>query len=110
MGRIPAGAGFLETEPTGPCPLYKELNSPENIAVLEEELSFALNLDYIEIKVENLLPPVNPDHHRGKPHILGALLAVIDSVNADEEMLLKLAPEVLAGYQKKEMKLGSCCT
>lgn len=105
-GENPPERVFLRLNLTGPCPLYKELNSPENIAVLEEELSFALNIDYIEIKVEYLLPPVNPDHYRGKPHILGALLAVIDSVNADEEMLLQLAPEVLAGYQKKGDEAG----
>lgn len=90
----------------GPCHLYKELKEEENIETLVEELVLDLNLRYLEIKADNIIPPLDPDKYRGEPHILGTLLSMLDIATDDEEILLGLSPERLAGFYKKDDEKG----
>lgn len=100
------GRILLRLNLEGPCPLYQEFSNKENIEVLIEELALALNLAYLEIIPDNLIPPIEPNKYRDEPHILSTLLSILDSIKTDDELLLKLAPEQLAGYYKKSDKKG----
>lgn len=100
------GRIFLRLNLKGPCPLYQELNNKENIETLIEGLALALNLEYLEIKSDNLIPPINPNKYRDEPHILSTLLSILDSIKIEGEMLLELAPEELAGFYKKGDRKG----
>jgi exonuclease SbcD len=92
---------FLRLKLIGPCPLYRELADAENLAILAENLTAFLSLEYLELNEEGLLPPLRLDGYRHEPHVLSELLNLLTLLASDETKLLQLAPEELAGCPKK---------
>lgn len=82
---------------SGPTALFRELHKEENISVLEEELKNSMNIEYIDIKADDVVKPVNPSEYRGEPHVLGTALTLIDLIKTQDELLLKIKPERFAG-------------
>ena len=82
---------FLE----GPSPLYAELGNEDNTRDLEEYLLVSLGFRHVEVNAGDL--PVLPDEYKGKPHVLGAALEIIEKAKTDPKILMKLKPERLAG-------------
>jgi hypothetical protein len=82
---------------SGPTVLFKELQKEENIFSLEDELKYSLNMDFIEVKTEGIVKPVNPDAYKREVHVLGTALTYMDEIKSNREMFLKVIPERLAG-------------
>jgi DNA repair protein SbcD/Mre11 len=82
----------------GPCPLYHQLLNKEDIMAIEDSLRISLGALFIEILVSQITIPIDIDDYKGKPHILGTVLDMIDNIKEDDELLLKMKPEILAGY------------
>lgn len=81
----------------GPCPLWRELQSEEDRAALAESLQATLRAEYLELAADRVVRPVHPAAYRGEPHLLGAVLDLIDRLQEDGELLARLAPPELAG-------------
>ncbi len=88
---------LLRVNLKGPALLYSDLKDEENINALEDELLALANIEYLEIDNSQINQPVIPAHFRGQPHILGAALNILEKLYEDDELLLKLKPEKLAG-------------
>ncbi len=90
----------------GPCPLYTQLCSQtaqaypqeENIQILEEYLYDAMSFRYVEVVPDGLVRPVVPQSYRGQPHVLATALDIIEEARKDPQVLLKLKPDMLAGF------------
>ncbi|MGI6587385.1 MAG: metallophosphoesterase family protein [Peptococcia bacterium] len=91
---------LLRLKLAGPCPLYRELTVAENLAVLTENLTFLLSLEYLELNEEGLFPPLHLERYGNEPHVLSELLNLISSLTSDETKLLEIAPVELAGCPK----------
>ena len=84
---------FLE----GRSPLYAELGNEDNTRELEEYLLVSLGFRHVEVNAGDIARPVLPDECKGKPHVLGAALEIIEKAKTDPKILMKLKPERLAG-------------
>jgi DNA repair exonuclease SbcCD nuclease subunit len=82
---------------SGPTVLFRELQKNENISLLEDELKYSLNTDFIEIKTEGIVKPVDPEKYRGEVHILGTALDFLEEVKSSRELLNKIMPSKFAG-------------
>ena len=51
----------------------------------------------VELRCDELRPPLDLERHRGQPHLLGAALEIAGRAASDESLLDELAPSVLAG-------------
>ena len=80
----------------GGCPLAPSLYEEDARGRLEEALAEHLDLEAAFVRLRHLTPPVDPDRHRGEPHVLSEALAVLDRAAADPALLQELAPGVLA--------------
>lgn len=90
---------FLRLEIEGPCSLYNELKNEEDMVYLSDSLKSSLNVEDLEIAADMVTKPIDIDEYRGGPHIMGAVLDLIDRLNEDDELLLKLSPKELAGLK-----------
>jgi len=89
---------FLE----GPSPLYNELRDEDNIGDLEEYLLVSLGFRYVEVITEEVTRPVIPDKYKGQPHILGAALDILEKAKVEDDVLMNLKPERLAGCTARD--------
>ena len=80
-----------------PSPLYAELGNEDNTRELEEYLLVSLGFRHVEVNAGDVARPVLPDEYKGKPHVLGAALEIIEKAKTDPKILMKLKPERLAG-------------
>lgn len=81
----------------GPCQLEQELKVRENIDNLASDIKNELEVPYLELVTNQLIRPLHPQSYRGEPHILGAALNLLDTLDQDGSLLLSLAPQLLAG-------------
>lgn len=88
---------FLRIVLSGTSVLFSELQNEDNLLTLEDELKYRLNIEYVQIKADNLVRPIKPDDYRSEPHLLGEALAVIDEMKNDSQYAFKLKPEKFAG-------------
>lgn len=88
---------FLRIELEGPALLYNDLLNEENIEFLKEELKSETDALHLEIINKEIVRSVNPEEYYEEPHILGAALDLIKRLKQDDELLLKLRPEYMAG-------------
>jgi DNA repair exonuclease SbcCD nuclease subunit len=89
----------------GRSPLALALRDPEERRSSAEELAPALGALSIELRCEQLRPPLELDRHRGQPHLLGAALELSARAAADAALLDELAPAVLAGEESPDPEL-----
>lgn len=90
---------LLRVNLKGPALLYSDLKNEENINALKDELSTLQGVEYLEIDNSLISQPVIPDDYRGQPHILSTALDILEKLYEDDELLLKLKPEKLAGLR-----------
>jgi exonuclease SbcD len=84
---------------SGACPLYRELKSEDNLSFLQESLAEEMGLPWLEIKAERLFPPIDIEKYRQGPHLLAEALKLLARAKKDDDLLLSLAPPVLAGVE-----------
>lgn len=82
---------------SGPIPMYERLLDEGAIEDLEGALASALGVVDVEVRLERLSRPLELSIHRGQPHLLGETLELLRECAEDPELLLEIAPEVLAG-------------
>ncbi|NLC12179.1 MAG: DNA repair exonuclease [Firmicutes bacterium] len=83
----------------GTCPLYRELKSEDNLLFLQESLLEEMALPWLEIKAERLFPPLDLEKYRQGPHLLAEVLKLLARAEKDDELLLSLAPRLLAAVE-----------
>jgi len=91
------GKLFLRLKLEGICPMYRELMVPENLLALEESLRDFLSVEYLELEQEGLTPSFCPEQYKQETHVLSEVLTLLEKAKKDENILLQLAPEDLAG-------------
>ncbi|MBM4436558.1 MAG: DNA repair exonuclease [Actinobacteria bacterium] len=87
---LPSQAWMLRFELAGPCPLVAQLRDPENLAELGAQLRDELGVLYVEVRDTGLHRPIALDEHRGRPHLLGLALEVVDQARSDEAVLNRI--------------------
>lgn len=85
----------------GPCPLYRELQNEENITALADELQAALGLVLLELVEGSLTYSISPEKYKNQPHVLSTALEILEQLEKDDELLIQLKPEQLAGCPGK---------
>ena len=88
---------IVRLELRGRSPLALALRDPEERRESAEELALALGALSVELRCDELRPPLDLERHRGQPHLLGAALEIAGRAASDEALLDELAPSVLAG-------------
>lgn len=88
----------------GPCPLYKELYSEDNIETLSESIMDEMGFQYVEIVSNCMYRRIDPEKYKNGPHVLGKALKIIDEAKTNDELLIKLMPETLAGLNSDQME------
>lgn len=83
----------------GPCPIYGDLAKTDNMEDLSDSIKSSLNIEFLSITPYNVTRPVDIASFKGEPHILGAVLNILDRLNMDDELLLRLFPDEPAGYR-----------
>lgn len=88
---------FLRLKLEGLCPMFRELAVPENLLTLEENIRDLLSVEYLELEQDGLNPPLYPKKYQQGPHVLSEVLTLLEKAENDEQLLLQMAPEDLAG-------------
>lgn len=81
----------------GPCPLYRELGSDENISALQDEIGEAFGFEHVEIKADGIKKQLDPRKYRGQVSLLGKALDLIDMLKSDDELMEGIMPDRIAG-------------
>ncbi len=81
----------------GPCPMADDLASPDQVEELEQVFAERLSVRDVEVRTRSLVPPVDPEEHRGETHLIGEVLSLLDRLETDDEALDAVAPDVVAG-------------
>lgn len=84
----------------GRSPLASELQSDDGKTELEELLGSSLDVLDVDVRISSVTRPVDIERHRGEPHLLGAVLKLIEEAEHDGELLRSLCPKVLARNPK----------
>jgi hypothetical protein len=89
----------------GPCPAALPLQGEELIEQASEELAESLGALTVEIDADGIWRPVDHEPYQGQPHLLGIALGVASELaNGDDELLMRLSPDELAGCSDPEAK------
>lgn len=80
----------------GRTPLAESLRDDEQRGELETLLADRLGVLDVRVEADRVAFPVDVDGHRDQPHVLAAVLDVIDEARVDDAILDRLAPEPLA--------------
>jgi hypothetical protein len=86
----------------GATPLFERLSGPEELEGLERELALGLGVLDVEVRAHHVSRPLNLEEHRGQPHLLGEVLAMLDELASDPEALRAVMPDPLAGYTGRD--------
>lgn len=81
----------------GASPLKEQLARADTRRWIESRLADQLGARSVELHVEALTAPVDVAPYRGKDHLLGEVLALIEQARSDDEVLEQVAPSALAG-------------
>jgi len=100
-----APAWMLRFVVRGPCPAALALQSDELIEQASCELSESLGALSVELDADAVWRPIDHAPHQGQPHLLGIALGVATELSrGDDELLLRLAPDELAGCTDPDSK------
>jgi hypothetical protein len=91
------GQPLLRVVLRGPSPLYRELKDSQNVEVLTDGVRDLLGLGYLEVDSERVIRPIDPGAYRGGPHTLGMAYSLLDRLYTDDELLMRLKPQQMAG-------------
>lgn len=81
----------------GPCPLWRELRTPEDRAVLSRELAPALGALDVTVVADRVHPVVPVEIHRGRVDVLGESLRLLDEVRTGAHRFDAVDAGALAG-------------
>lgn len=93
---------ILTIQLEGACPLYRELRDEDNLAQLAEDIAARLDIDSVEVNADRVLPPVRLDTYANAPSLLGEFIRLVERARTDDQLLLELAPEPLAGLKSTD--------
>lgn len=82
---------------SGGTPLWRELESGENLRILADELEAVLGVLAAEVRAERTHPVVDVEAHRERSDVVGEVLELLDRVRSGETTLDGTSPEELAG-------------
>lgn len=97
-GDATASDWLLRVELSGPCPLADELSSRDQVEELEQVTAERLDVRDVDVRTRHLTPPVEVESFRNDTHLIAELLDLLDAARTDDEVLEKVAPDVLAGH------------
>jgi len=103
--RIDFGDGrehLLRVHLSGESPLANELNDPENIKELQEEIRGELDVLWLDIRVSSVVPPVDIDKFRNGQTVLAEVIDLIEKLPGDDELLEEVCPEYIAGSDAED--------
>ena len=89
---------ILRVALSGATPLFDRLSTEDQLEELEGELAHMLGVLDVEVRARGISRPLNLDEHRGQPHLLGEVLAMLEETAADPEALKTVIPDPLAGF------------
>jgi DNA repair exonuclease SbcCD nuclease subunit len=81
---------------TGESPLAHELQEPENLEELRNRLEDRTDAMWLELRIESVVQPTDPDEYRGSTTVLGEALDLIDELRNGEDILRSVSPQELA--------------
>lgn len=90
---------FLRIAIDGPCRLYDELKNEEELEYLSSSLKNTLGVEDVEVTAAHITRAVDIEKYRNGPHILGEVLSLIGKLKEDDELLMSLCPDELAGLK-----------
>ncbi len=96
------GELLIKVSLKGQCPLRFEFDDIENITELEDDIKAYFGIFYVEVSVDDLKMSIEIDKYKNQPHVLSKALEIFDDIKEDDELLLKLKPENLAGISGKD--------
>ena len=102
LGQNGEAEHILRLTLAGPTPMYHRLLDAPDLQELEETLAEALGVLDVEVRTDGLSMPVDLEEHRGQPHLLGEVLAMLEEFEKDPALLERLAPDALAGFSERD--------
>ncbi len=88
---------MVRVQLVGPCPLWRELQTEENLAVLAAELTDLLGVLDVTVLADRVHPVIPVEEHRLRADVLGAALRLSDAVRRGEKRLGSVEPSDLVG-------------
>ncbi|MGB9867793.1 MAG: metallophosphoesterase family protein [Bacillota bacterium] len=86
----------------GACPLYRELQEEDNLTQLAEDLASQLRMEFVEVRADSVHAPVKLEPYLNAPSLAGEFLRLVERARGDDNLLLQLAPEPLAGLKSHD--------
>ena len=87
---------LVRVDLTGQSRIAPDLNAPDNLQELAENLQETLGVTWLEVRPRNIVNPVNIAEYHGTQTVLGTTLQVIDEARQSDELLSTLRPTELA--------------
>lgn len=82
--------------------MYSYLMGEEDIEALEDDIGADLGIERLEIDTDLVYPAIDPNDYSSGPHLASYVLSLIEKARVDEQLLLSLAPEPIAGKAYKK--------
>ncbi|NMA94680.1 MAG: DNA repair exonuclease [Clostridiales bacterium] len=85
----------------GRTPIYHYLAKEEDLNQLGQDLVDELEIEYANVDIESLYPPMDIESLRKGPHLTSYALGLIEEIKKDDSLLLSLMPDELASSSKR---------
>lgn len=95
---------LLRVDLSGPCPLADRLSTSDQVDELEQVTAERLDVRDVEIRTQQLTPPVDVEAFRDDTHLVSELLDLLDAAYTQDEVLDTVAPDALAGLADETPK------
>lgn len=92
---------LLRLELSGRSPLARQLAETDEAEELTRILTEELGVRHLELRTTNLFPNIPVDKFRGETHVLGEVLDVLEQAKADDNLLKRLKPGDLIGFEEQ---------
>lgn len=86
----------------GRSSMYNSLKSEEDIEMLEQDIGADLGIECLKIDTDSVYPPIDIENFREGPHLASYVLSLLEMAKDDEELLLSLKPEPIAGRSVRQ--------
>ncbi|HHU64016.1 MAG TPA: DNA repair exonuclease [Clostridiales bacterium] len=101
--QLPARDHIMRIYLTGSCPLYDRLEDEEDVAFLEEQITYQTGVLSVEI-LSGLRPPVVADKYINDVNLLAHVLNLIEEAELRDDVLERLIPDQLAAGRFADSK------